>query len=88
MNPTDGRSCEEFSSQRPSRMRKFAGWEGRFTPARDSQPLNNELVAQDEWLRILSGGKPPFPTCKLPTVDQYPGAHCLAHRFMTGQAIV
>ena len=23
---------------------KFAGWEGRFTPAQDSQPLDNELV--------------------------------------------
>ncbi len=25
-------------------IRKFAGWEGRFTPAQDSQPLNIEMI--------------------------------------------
>ena len=52
-------------------MRKFAGWEGRFTPAQDSQAINYELIVQDEWLRVLSGGKPPFPTCKFLSLERY-----------------
>ncbi len=52
-------------------MRKFAGWEGRFTPAQDPQPINDELIVMDEWLRILSGGKPPFPTCEFLSLEWF-----------------
>jgi hypothetical protein len=39
----------------PLKRQKFAGWEGRFTPA-DSH-------------RQASGGKPPFPTCELLLIE-------------------
>ena len=52
-------------------MRKFAGWEGRFTPAQVSQPINDELIVMDESLRTLSGGKPPFPTCEFLSLEWY-----------------
>jgi hypothetical protein len=32
----------------PINIRKFAGWEGRFTPAQDSQPLILETVTQSK----------------------------------------
>ena len=31
-------------SRSPLKRQKFAGWEGRFTPAQDSQPLILELI--------------------------------------------
>ena len=48
-------------------------------PAQDPHPLNTELTAQAEELfatfsiecvRILSGGKPTFPTCEFPYLEQ------------------
>ena len=46
------------------KRQKFAGWEWRFTPlkTRSHSYLNYQVIV--EWLRFLSGGKPPFPTCE------------------------
>ena len=46
LEPPKGRSCKkiETRSQIPLKRQKFAGWEGRFTPAQDSQPFILELL--------------------------------------------
>jgi hypothetical protein len=53
----------------------IAGWEGWFTPAQDPHSLNVE------WKYILSGGKPPFPTCNYFTLN-YSNDGCVL-RFCT-----
>jgi hypothetical protein len=54
------------------KVQKFAGWEGRFTPAQGSESfmLRIYLFIVDR-MRTLSGGKPPFPTCEFPNVDSH-----------------
>jgi hypothetical protein len=39
----------------PLKGQKFAGWEGRFTPAQDSQPFILDCRFNVEWPGILSG---------------------------------
>jgi hypothetical protein len=57
--------------------KEFTGWEGGLAPAQDPKHPQPRIcegcvkflsVASQfslEWRRILSGGKPTFPTCKL-----------------------
>jgi hypothetical protein len=71
----------DLDTTQDTEIRKLGRWA---CPAQDSHPFNTELTAQAEelfatsaelsveWVRILSGDKPTFPTCEFPFLEGYP----------------
>ena len=64
-NSTNGRSYEKSDDRRyHSTDNNSQVGKGGLPPLKIRSLSTMNLIVMDEWLRILSGGKPPFPTCE------------------------